>query len=149
MSQAPMPTPLNYGTPGPKRPGGLTALAVLNFVFGGLGALGILAGFIALAAWEAARKQNVQLPSSAIMAIILLVGLVGVILEIASGVGYLGQKKFLGYTLGNAFAIFGVISNLLSIILIGFGFMSLLGFVYPAITLALLNGPFKNSFPNP
>ena len=26
-----------------KRPGGLTALAVLNFVFGGLGALGILA----------------------------------------------------------------------------------------------------------
>ena len=48
------------------------------------------------------------------VAVILLVGLVGVILEIASGVGYLGQEKFLGYSLGNAFAILGVISNLLS-----------------------------------
>src|SRR5207247_3969993 len=33
-----------------KRPGGLTALAVLNFVFGGLGALGLLAIFAVLGA---------------------------------------------------------------------------------------------------
>jgi hypothetical protein len=80
---------------------------------------------------------------------ILLLGLAGVILEIASGVGYLGQKKFIGYTLGNAFAILGVTSNFVSIILRGFGFMSLLGLVYPEITCGSVNGPLKNSFPNP
>src|SRR5687768_12607738 len=82
--------------PGGKRPGGLTALAVLNFVFGGLGALGMLlsigALMLAAKAADTLSDGQAQLSSAPGMGMIYLwiaLGVVQVILMIASGVGYL------------------------------------------------------------
>ena len=79
-----------------KRPGGLTALAVLNFVFGGLGAIGLLALFALIgAATTITDSQGVTVTSSVssgALWINLLLSVVVVGLMITSGVGYLGQK---------------------------------------------------------
>jgi hypothetical protein len=153
-----------------KRPGGLTALAVLNFVFGGFGALGVLAmgALIALvnvganAASDAAAESGDVATQAVIEAwseagmgffyLILILSLLGTILMIASGVGYLQQKKFLGRTLGSAYALLSILQALISGMLLaeeaggGFGLTTLVGLIYPVLTLILLNTTFKEDF---
>ena len=122
---------------GGKRPGGLTALAVFNFIGGGfdlLGALGTAAIIFLLAVAiekadepektndetnaersaddppppqkndevEELRKMGIT-PTKLWIKVGLLVVLA--ILLVTSGVGYLKQKKFLGRTLGNGYAL--------------------------------------------
>jgi small-conductance mechanosensitive channel len=133
-----------------KRPGGLTALAVLNFVFGGLGALGLLALFALMSLVEkGASASGAHISTGAIWAAILL-GIVGAALMITSGVGYLGQKRFLGRTLGNSYAILSILSSVLSLVTLhqGFGFSTLIGLIYPVLTLILLNSTFKDDLVN-
>ena len=133
-----------------KRPGGLTALAVLNFVFGGFGVLGLLAIFAVLGGTvhDGERTSPLAAHGSAILWLDLLLALVVVGLMIASGVGYLGLKRFLGRTLGNAYAIGSLVSSVVGISLAGFGLMNLVGLVYPILTLALLNTTFKDDLVN-
>jgi hypothetical protein len=137
-----------------KRPGGLTALAVLNFVFGGLGALGLLALFAVIgAATTAIESQGGTVTPTAgagVLWINLLLALVVVGLMITSGVGYLGQKRFLGRTLGNAYAITSLAQTGVSLALAGtaFGMAAIIGLVYPVLTLALLNTTFKDDLVN-
>ena len=136
-----------------KRPGGLTALAVLNFVFGGLSALGILAVFALIGAAahteEGAKAvKEITAPGKGILWTQVLLGLVTVGLMIASGVGYLGQKRFLGRTLGNAYAVCSLVSTGIGIATTGFELMSMVGLVYPVLTLALLNTTFKDDLVN-
>src|SRR5277367_1593728 len=92
-----------------KRPGGLTALAVLNFVFGGLGTLGVLALFALIGAVKSAASSaglgEVSGPGAGILYITLALSAVSCALLLASGVGYIKQKKFLGRTLGNVYAV--------------------------------------------
>lgn len=150
-----------------KRPGGLTALAVINFVFGGFGALGSL-GMLAIMAFinVAAQSADNEGASEAqremakaweeigmgFFYLILLLGAVSAMLLIASGVGYLQQKKFLGRTLGNAYAVISIASSLLMGVMItsdaggGFNIGTIIGLVYPVLTLILLNGTFKEDF---
>ena len=133
-----------------KRPGGLTALAVLNFVFGGLGALGLLALFALMSLVEkGAAASGAHISTGAIWAVILL-GIVGAALMITSGVGYLGQKRFLGRTLGNTYAILSILNNVLSLATLhqGFGIGTLIGLIYPVLTLILLNTTFKDDLVN-
>ena len=133
-----------------KRPGGLTALAVLNFVFGGLGALGMLALFALMSLVEkGAAASGAHISTGAIWAVILL-GIVGTALMITSGVGYLGQKRFLGRTLGNSYAILSILSSVLSLATLhqGFGISNLIGLIYPVLTLILLNTTFKDDLVN-
>jgi hypothetical protein len=138
-----------------KRPGGLTALAVLNFVFGGLGILGILAlvALLSLASAVVSEASGGQAsvssaPGAGIVYLLIALSIVQVILMIISGVGYLQLKKFLGRTMGNAYAVVAILGTVLGIALAstGFGFSQIIGLVYPILTLFLLNVTFKDAF---
>lgn len=134
------------------RPGGLTALAVLNFVFGGLAAIGFLAFFALLKAADdvSGGAATRHIPNAGLIYFLLLLGLVQVVLEITSGVGYLGQKAFLGKTMGNAFAAVSILGSVVSIIATReFSIFTIIGLIYPVLTLVLLNTTFKDDFPNP
>ena len=143
--------------PGGKRPGGLTALAVLNFVFGGLGALGVLA-LVALLAVANKVVNDVSggeasvssAPGAGMIYLSLALALVGIILLIASGVGYLKLKKFLGRTLGNVYALVSIANSVVGIAILktGFGVGTIIGLIYPVLTLILLNTVFKDEFVN-
>jgi len=140
-----------------KRPGGLTALAVLNFVFGGLGALGVLALLALLTAASAVVNAAsdgavgvTSAPGAGIVYGLIALSIVQIILMIVSGVGYLKQKKFLGRTLGNVYAVVSILGSILGVVLakMGFGFSNIIGLVYPILTLFLLNVTFKDDFVN-
>lgn len=149
-----------------KRPGGLTALAVLNFVFGGFGALGLLAMAALLAFIGAVADSGSEGQEAAneiartweeiglgLFYAVLALSAVSTILMIASGVGYLQQKKFLGRTLGNGYAVTSILSSLIMALGVqdpevggGFNIGTIVGLVYPALTLILLNTTFKEDF---
>ena len=142
------------------RPGGLTALAVLNFVFGGLALIGFLILALGAGAAEytinvAETQEGVQVSGEAREAMSLIwlwiiLGLLTCGLLIASGVGYLGQKKFLGQKLGNAYGVLGIVLVLWGVVGgMGFTIMTIVRLVYPVLTLVLLNTTFKNDFINP
>ncbi len=143
---------MSYPGAGPgHRPGGLTALAVLNFIFGGLGLLSILGWVLMLGLFgEVAKKAMEQIPEAGIIYLMILLSLVETGLLLASGAGYLGQKKFLGKILGSVYGIVGLVEVGLRIALAkDFGFMAIFGLIYPVLTLVLLNTVFKDDFPNP
>ena len=157
MTQAPQtpPPPVSPPPAAPAgRPGGLTALAVLNFVFAGLGIIGIFAVLALITAaksfiettMEGAGIQATNQPSVGMLYVSLLLGLVVCALLIVSGVGYIQQKKSIGFMGGNIYAIVAILSAVIGMINQGFGFMSLIGLAYPIVTLALLNTTFKNAF---
>ena len=149
-----------------KRPGGLTALAVLNFVFGGFGVIGFLGLLAVLALITAAATgaagsgtEEGQAASAALKNMpmglfYLTMGLYGLstFLLIASGVGYIQQKKFLGRTLGSTYGVLAVLSALIGGLMLpdegggGFGLFKLVGLIYPVLTLMLLNTTFKDDF---
>lgn len=136
-----------------KRPGGLTALAVLNFVFGGLGAIGLLAIYALLGGAKALTEASggkFDPPSSGVIYLSLLLGTISVILLIASGVGYIQQKRFLGRGVGTAYAIVSLVSTVVGIVGIrnGFGIGTIIGLIYPVLTLILLNTTFKEDLVN-
>ena len=148
-----------------KRPGGLTALAVINFVFAGLGVIGILGmvtlfalkGKIPTEAMDAAQRRQIEAFQD--MGTPMLVGMTGLsavstILLIAAGVGYLQQKKLLGRTLGNAYGLVAIIYSVGTATMFpsdlggGFQLATIIGLIYPVITLALINTTFKDDLTN-
>ena len=146
-----------------KRPGGLTALAVLNFVFGGfsvLGVFGILAaiavvktaesGLHDIAVENGAKITEVQHVSVGILYVTLLLTALSALLLITSGVGYIKQKAFLGRTLGNGYAVVSLAGTIIGIALAhsGFGIGTIIFSVYPIVTLFLLNNTFKEDLVN-
>lgn len=138
---------------GSSRPGGLTTLAVLNFVLSGFKGLKLLTiiAFRGLAANFAdendpnAAYAHIELLTMALDAII-------VVLLVVSGVGYIMQKKILGrlggviyggLEIGNTVIIFSMLPYR------EFGIGSMTFLVYPAVTLLLLNTTFREDFVNP
>ena len=148
------------------RPGGLTALAVFNFIFGCLSVIGAFGSLVLPRTLEMVanqpgisetqRQQMQALADIGPTTLYLLAGgsLISAILLIASGVGYLKLKKFLGRTLGNASALFGLAAALASALWLapqlggGFNIASIINFIYPFVTLILLNTTFKEDFVN-
>jgi hypothetical protein len=151
-----------------KRPGGLTALAVINFCWGGLTLLGsvamlalipLLGAVIEQARDEMSAQELAQLEAMAdingpTFIALATVSLVTAILLIASGVGYLKLKKFLGRTLGNAYGVLSIVSSIATAMMLpaavggGFNIMAIVGLIYPVLTLILLNTTFKEDFVN-
>ena len=138
-----------------KRPGGLTALAVLNFVFGGIGAIASLIGFGGLAvirhAIEAAKEGGLKYTGQSLSMAYAVVALtaLGAFLLIVSGVGYLKQSRFAGRTLGNTYALVSLGGTVLGAVTGGgIGALGVIFCIYPLITLVLLNSSFKSAFSN-
>jgi hypothetical protein len=150
------------------RPGGLTALAVINFILGGLGLINVPALGMLLAMhlgtfgqgdkdMREATKEASKLVEAAgvplFVTIMALHGLLAVLL-ILSGIGYLKLKRFLGRVLGNAYAIVAIATSVLwiwgtsSVKEGGMDLGVLAGLVYPLITLFLINTTFREDFTN-
>lgn len=143
------------------RPGGLTALAVLNFLFGCLGLLGAL-GLAALAPMLAqglppglSEQQRAQLEALTTLGTLPFVltiasSAIGGVLLIVSGIGYLGQKRMLGRTVGNAYAVFAVLTTIPITLWLpaqvggGLNISTILNFIYPVLTAVLVNVTFKD-----
>ena len=143
-----------------KRPGGLTAMAVINFVFGGFGALGFLGLIVFLLILTGSIstedtqkiKESFEEPRTE-SGFLLSVQLLAVVLLITSGVGYLKQKRVLGRYLGNTYAIVSISVNLLSALMMpgesgGFNLGTIIGLIYPVLTLLMLNTTFKEDLVN-
>ena len=148
-----------------KRPGGLTALAVLNFIFFAFGLFGLLGlavffafvGAIPTDQMEGTQRaqieafQNMGIP---VFIVIFVLAVISNILLLLSGIGYLKQKKVLGRFIGNAYAVFSIISSVISGMLFapelggGFNIGAIIGLIYPIVTLALLNTTFKEDLTN-
>ena len=82
------------------RPGGLTALAVLNFVFSGIWCIWAMILAIGL---FLADKTGLKAEKS-IVTIQLLFALIIPTLLVISGIGYLQQKRVMGKILGTVYA---------------------------------------------
>ncbi len=166
MTQVPPAAPQSAPVPAAPapagRPGGLTALAVLNFVFGGFAAIGSLIGLAGVAALtagrdammagmdEAGKAAVASMPGAGVLYLVLLLSLVSGALLIASGIGYIKLKKGLGLKLGTIWAIYAVATSVLGLIMnpSSFGFMTIVGLAYPVLTYLLLNKTFKSAFVN-
>lgn len=152
-----------------RRPGGLTALAVINFIFGGLSVVGVL-GYIGMMALlrnpqmadSVARTSQQQAQIDALLSMsqglfvaLTICSAISGALLIASGIGYLKLKRFLGRTLGNITAVFSIAVTLATAMLMapqvggGFNLTAVIGLIYPALTLFFLNVTFKEDFVNP
>jgi hypothetical protein len=138
-----------------RRPGGLTALAVLNFVFGGFAtifALLFLTGTILIKTGEAqARSNGAEIHvSMGILYLELLLMTVSSFTLIASGVGYLKQKRVLGRTIGNIYAVCSLAGTFVELGLAhgSFGLGTLIFMVYPVLTVILVNTTFKDDLVN-
>lgn len=149
-----------------KRPGGLTALAIINLVFSaftGLGALGMIALLALMDTMVSAVEKTNDAEAQAQMAamddlgagfwmFLIAMSLVSALLLLLSGIGYLQQKKFLGRTMGNAYAVLGVAGTAISAMQTpealggGFNLSTILGLIYPVLTLIFINGTFKEDF---
>jgi hypothetical protein len=131
------------------RPGGLTALAVLNFVFGGIRAIGTL--FLIAAIGHAASKTpegvDFKADAPALMGwITILLMLATTVLLIVSGIGYLKQKKFMGRTLGNLYAICSLATSGIALASGQNMMWEMIFAIYPLLTLLLINTTFKEDF---
>jgi hypothetical protein len=139
-----------------KRPGGLTAIAVLNFVFGGFAVIGTLLFLTASILVSKGTSMvhdaggDVQTVGMGILYVNLLLLALSSILLIASGVGYIKMKKFLGRSLGNAYAVCSIAGTIVNLALVhaGFGIGTIIGLIYPVLTLILVNTTFKDDLVN-
>lgn len=141
---------------GSSRPGGLTALAVLNFIFAGIFGLGLLFMVAALTIVNRvtdgkAAEKLVEAGGVGIVVYAVTAMAVIVLLLIVSGIGYLGQKRFLGRILGSLYGVLHIGSGIIDIVLAqqDFKILSMISFIFPALTLLLLNTIFKDDFVNP
>lgn len=146
------------------RPGGLTALAVLNFIFGGFGVLGSL-GMLALLVVMNTIKDDPDVQEArhemakawkeiglGLFFAAMAAGLLTAVLQIVSGIGYMKQKRGLGRGVGNAYAMVAIAVNVVTTVMLantpvgGFTLGTLLSLIYPVVTLFLLNVTFKEDF---
>jgi len=100
---------------------------------------------------EAARVINKAASSlSGNIYLVMIMALAIAALLIISGIGYIKQSRMKGYVFGNIYGIVGVVWVGLQLATGGvLAIGSILGLIYPIVTLALLNTAFKGSFPNP
>jgi len=138
-----------------KRPGGLTALAVLNFVFGGIGAIFTLLAFGGLALIREGVKHaeasgmKYEGQSLTMATVVIALGGFSALLLIVSGVGYIQQKRFTGRTLGTLYALVSLAGSALTVATGGgLGIAMIIFSVYPLLTLILVNTSFKNDLVN-
>ena len=148
-----------------RRPGGLTALAIVSFILAGLSLLSLF-GMIALFGLmdkmpteqmnetQKAQMEAVQNMGAPTLVLIVVLTLLSGLLLLLSGIGYLKQKKVLGRVVGNVYAISSIVGSIISGLLFktelggGFNVGTIIGLIFPVLTLALINTTFKDDLTN-
>lgn len=135
-----------------QRPGGLTTLAVFNFIFGGFSVILTLILLAAVAVIEAGvdgTEVNLKDTSIPLLYVSLLLTIISAGLLITSGVGYIKQKLFIGRKLGNAYVACSLIGTTIGIAAgDGFGVSTIIMVIYPLLTVFLINTTFKEDLVN-
>lgn len=140
------------------RPGGLTALAVLNFLLAAKRVLdtgGLL--FLMVIRDQVGRTEVRELAEALEkagplqLALLVVSSLLASILMVLAGVGYLQQRRVLGRLLGNLAALttIGAVATqcvVMSETALGGSFGTIVALLYPVVTLFLLNVTFKEDF---
>jgi hypothetical protein len=142
-----------------KRPGGLTALAVINFVMAGLNVIGILGLVVVMTMGDALKRsatnpgdravfEALQGVSGATWGLIILANAISMALVIVAGIGYLKMRRW-ARMLGNAYALVEISTEVGKLLLLpseigGFGIATMIGLVYPVLTLIFINFTFKD-----
>lgn len=147
-----------------KRPGVLTALAVINFIlvflYIVLNGLAIL--FFAfidhiplgnLGEAQVARIEAMQQLGTGELVFMFGPPIIAGILLLLAGVGYLNQKKILGWVMGNAYAAVMILHNIISPFILvpelrGGAVSLTISLAYPVITLILINFVYKKNLVN-
>jgi hypothetical protein len=133
--------------PSQARPGGLTVLAVVNFVIAALSLVGAAALGAAMAVPEIREsiEQELRGPVTDVwLGVMLGTGVLIAALLLVSGVGYLRQKRVWGRYVGTLYAIVDLASGAYETTRTGFELGTIISFVYPVLTLVLVNGIFKH-----
>ena len=144
------------------RPSGLTALAVINFIFGTLEFLGgrgfIVIRFVAgkmlsngheMSAKEREGLQVIVDSSWINVGIVVALAFATGLLLLLSGIGYLKQKRVLGRWFGNGYGIVAITYVTVSLTLLpeelteGFSIGVIRSLIYPCFTMVLLNSTFR------
>ncbi len=147
-----------------KRPGVLTALAVINFIIAFLYVVGSGLAILTIAFIEnvplgnlgeaqAARIEAMTQLSTSEMFFMFGLSVTAAILLLLAGIGYLKQKKILGWAMGNAYAVVIILQNIISRLVLApelrGGAVSLsISLAYPVITLILINFVYKKNLVN-
>ena len=144
------------------RPGGLTALAVINFVLCAFDLLGALGKGMALLAHRGVLPMSDEQRKN-VAEVIVTLGEPAFVLQLAwdlacavlllpAGIGYIKMRRFLGRTVGNVYALVSIGFAATFFWLVGqqaggvVGFAVLPMVIYPVLTLFLLNTTFKEDF---
>ncbi len=151
---------------GSGRPGGLTALAIMNFVLAAYLALTFLGLATMLLMPDSSfahmsdeERQQMKEAKDALkdprVLVPTLVKVPAMVLLLLSGAGYLMQKKWLGWVAGNGYAVLDVGSSIASAITVksmelggGFNLGMMAGILYPLFTLILINTTFRADLSN-
>lgn len=147
-----------------KRPGVLTALAVINFIIAFLYIVLTSLSFLSLAfidnipldnlgESDAARIEAMGQLSAGQSFFVFGPAIIAGVLLILAGIGYLKQKKVLGWGMGNAYAVVMILSTIISPIILppalkGGTVSVIIALAYPIITLILINFVYKKNLVN-
>jgi hypothetical protein len=129
-----------------RRPGGLTALAALNFLFGGIG---LVINLVKLVMMEQILDEaGERAPAAGAAYAVALLGLASATLLLVAGFGYLKLKKRLGQQVGAAYAAVAILGAAAELVLTGeeFNILTLFFLVYPMVTLFLIYTTFRDDF---
>lgn len=147
-----------------KRPGVLTALAVINFILAFLYIVMTGLSYLSLAFIDSVPLGNLneaqidridamgQL-SAGESFFVFGPGIIGGIILLLAGIGYLKQKRVLGWVMGNVYAAIMILSTIISPLILppalkGGTVSVIVALAYPIITLILINFVYKKNLVN-
>ena len=126
-------------------PGGLKAMAIVNFVIAGFGTVAVIA--LALGQDNRYDIWEIEGPVTWEHHLMICMRMAAVLTILFSGLGYLSLKRVQGWMLGNLYAVISLVNVLMYAFLLDeFGTSSLLWLPYPILTLFLLNTTYRKCF---
>jgi len=132
-----------------KRPLGLTALAIGNFIIGAVSAASAFALYAVVKMANqvvGAMGAKGDIPGTGKVYAVLAIAAVATVSLLVAGYGYIKQRK-LGRIAGNAYAFLGLLNTVLALTVLNakFGFTAVIGIAWPLVTAGLINTAFRDN----